>query len=117
MLPPETSNYFFWLATSLLTGTLIATYTLPQAGRARTNGGATFGSGFLGLLAAGCPVCNKLVVLLLGVSGALNYFAPIQPMLGAAGLLIAGVAVFVRLRSAQRACQISMSSSTSAAAG
>lgn len=105
MIAPEASNYFFWIATSLLTGSLLATLLLPRLGAARPEG-AGFGSGLLGLLAAGCPVCNKLVVALLGVSGALNYFEPIQPLLGAAGLLIAGAALFIRLRSARRACRL-----------
>ena len=105
MIPPGPSNYFFWISTSILTGALFATYVTPRMAGAGS-GGAGFGSGLLGLLAAGCPVCNKLVLLLLGVSGALSYFAPIQPLLGAAGLLIAGTALFVRLRGAKRACRI-----------
>ncbi len=38
------------------------------------------------VFAIGCPVCNKLVVLALGFSGALAYFEPIQPALALAGL-------------------------------
>ena len=34
----------------------------------------------LAFLAVGCPLCNKVVVLLLGASGALTYFEPIQPL-------------------------------------
>ena len=42
------------------------------------------------MFAISCPVCNKLVVLALGTSGALTYFAPIQPLLGflSVGLLL-----------------------------
>ena len=105
MLPAETSNYFFWVASSVLTGILLATYVLPRKTRERI-AAASAGSGFLGLLAVGCPVCNKLVIALLGVSGALNYFGPMQPYLGAAGLLMAAAALFVRLRGARRACAI-----------
>lgn len=105
MIPPGFSNYFFWISTSLLTGALFATYVMPRV-TDRGPGGAGIGSGFLGLLAAGCPICNKLVLLLLGASGALNYFAPIQPLLGAAGLLVAGIALFFRLRDARSACRV-----------
>ncbi len=105
MIPPGLSNYFFWISTSIVTGALFATYLTPRMGGSGS-GGAGFGSGLLGLLAAGCPVCNKLVLLLLGVSGALHYFAPIQPLLGAAGLLIASTALFIRLRGAKLACRI-----------
>lgn len=105
MTPAGTSNYFFWVASSVLTGALLATYVLPRAARNRI-AAASAGSGYLGLLAVGCPICNKLVVALLGVSGAFTYFAPIQPVLGAIGLLLAGAALFVRLRGARRACAV-----------
>jgi hypothetical protein len=105
MIPPEASNYFFWISTSILTGALLATYALPRAARDRA-AGAGIGGGALGLLAAGCPVCNKLVVLLLGVSGALTYFEPIQPILGALGLVLAAAALAVRLRGVRRACAV-----------
>jgi hypothetical protein len=105
MFPAETGNYFFWVGSSILTGILLATYVLPRETRDRI-AAASAGSGLLGLLAVGCPVCNKLVVAMLGVSGAFNYFAPMQPYLGAAGLLMAAAALIVRLRGAQRACTI-----------
>lgn len=108
MTPATTSNYLFWVASSVLTGALLATYLLPRGTRDRI-AAASAGSGYLGVLAVGCPVCNKLVVALLGVSGAFNYFAPIQPLLGAIGLAMAGVALVVRLRGAQRACSIAAS--------
>ncbi|MBS1895406.1 MAG: hypothetical protein JST59_29250 [Actinobacteria bacterium] len=105
MTPAGTSNYLFWVASSLFTGVLLATYALPRATRDRI-AATTAGSGILGLLAVGCPVCNKLVVALLGVSGAFTYFAPIQPVLGALGVLLAAVALWIRLRGARRACAV-----------
>jgi predicted membrane protein len=105
MTPPGFSNYFFWVTSSILIGALLATYALPRAGpNMVTYSGA--GSGLLGVLAVGCPICNKLVVALLGVSGALEYFAPIQPLLGAAGLAVAAIALVIRLRGARRACAV-----------
>lgn len=106
MLAAEPANYFFWVSTSIVSGALLATYALPRLEGTRRVAGAGFGSGTLGLLAVGCPICNKLVVTLLGVSGALNYFAPIQPLLGAAALLLATTALALRLRAAQRACVV-----------
>lgn len=103
MIAAEPVNYGWWIATSVLVGPLLATYLLP--GRERF-GSISIGSGVLGTLAAGCPVCNKLVVALLGVSGALEYFAPLQPILGAAGVVGAAAALYVRLSSAKRACQL-----------
>jgi len=49
-------------------------------------------------LAIGCPVCNKLVVGLLGVSGALSVWAPIQPALAVLSVGALLVAVIIRWR-------------------
>ena len=57
-------------------------------------GVASFGA----FLAIGCPVCNKLALLLLGTSGALSIWAPIQPVLGAASLALLTATVVWRLR-------------------
>jgi hypothetical protein len=50
------------------------------------------------VLAVGCPICNKIVVLLLGVSGALTIFQPLQPVLALAAMVLLGYALFLRLR-------------------
>ena len=63
--------------------------------RARDTSGRTVGATLLSTFAVGCPVCNKLVVAVLGVSGALTYWAPTQPLLGvlSVGLLAAGLLI------------------------
>lgn len=60
---------------ALALGLLVATYTVRgERGSDRSLAAGT-GGGLAGVLAIGCPVCNKLVVLALGASGALTYFA------------------------------------------
>ena len=53
-------------------------------------GRRTIWGGFTSFLAVGCPVCNQAVVALLGTSGALAWWAPVQPVVGlaAVGLLL-----------------------------
>ena len=96
MTAVEPEQYVFWIATSLLTGALIATYVLPELRHGIA--GPSAGAGLLGVFAVGCPVCNKLVVTLIGTSGALNYFAPIQPVIGLAAVALAGWALWARYR-------------------
>src|SRR5699024_8091455 len=48
--------------------------------------------------AVGCPVCNKIALLALVYSGALTWFAPLQPLLAVTALALAGWALAVRLR-------------------
>jgi hypothetical protein len=105
MTPIRAFDYLFWITNSVLTGVLLATYLLPRLSQSNV-ATAGAGTGLLTVFAVGCPICNKLVVSLLGISGALNYFAPIQPLLGIAGLATASVAIVVRLRGARGACEI-----------
>jgi len=89
------------VALSLLTGALVATYVVAgQSGAGVPRAG--FGSGVLGWFAVGCPVCNKLVLLLLGASGATRVFEPVQPVLGVAAVVLAMAALFVRVRAIRR---------------
>ena len=94
------------VALALLAGALAATYAMtghPAAGAKR----AGVGSGVLGWLAVSCPACNKLIVVLLGASGATTTFAPLQPALGAAAVALAAAALAVRVRSMRRgACPV-----------
>jgi hypothetical protein len=102
------SNYFFWASTSIVTGALLATYALPRVVKDRA-AEAGLGGGFLAYLAVGCPLCNKAVVALLGASGAVTIFQPIQPFLGAIGLILASIALGIRLRGIRRGCRLDYS--------
>ena len=105
MTPVTWWDYPVWVLSAVLVGLTAGTYVRgSDAGDfGRDRRGRTAGATLLSAFAVGCPICNKLVVAALGVSGALTYFAPLQPLLGliGVGLLAAGLAV--RLRFA-RAC-------------
>jgi len=62
-------------------------------------------AGLLSFFAVGCPVCNKLVIVALGTTGALQWFEPVQPVLAVASIVLLGWALRSRLRSAS-ACPI-----------
>ena len=82
MTPTRPMDYVFWLAGSVLIGLLLA---LPRTKGNERNG--LIGGVATGL-AVGCPVCNKLVVALIGVAGALDVFAPFQTILGFAAMAL-----------------------------
>ena len=98
MTPVRTQDYVFLAATALLAGLLAASYALPRSHACSVEQGKTTFGGFLSFLAIGCPTCNKLVVLLMGTSGALNIFEPVQPLLGMASLGLLALAVWLRWR-------------------
>ncbi len=123
-IPPEPFAIAVWLVSAPLMGLLGATYT-ARAVRARATMSAVALVPFGGLddrqgttigtvaslgafVAIGCPVCNKIALVLLGTSGAMTLFAPIQPIIGAASLmLLAGTLAWrFRLRARGGACPI-----------
>jgi hypothetical protein len=103
MTPVRTQDVVFLALTVALAGVLAASYALPQSRACALQEGKTTAGGLLSFLAVGCPTCNKLIVLLLGSSGALNIFQPIQPLLGIASLILLGVAIWFRWRPVLRA--------------
>jgi hypothetical protein len=130
-IPPEPFAIAVWLASAPLMGILLATYLVPppvapvalaagpipgQAPDRPLGSDAAeqrrsllgYAGGLAAFLAIGCPVCNKIVLVALGTSGALTIWAPLQPLLGAASLVLLAGALTWRLRARARggACPI-----------
>lgn len=91
------------IATAALAGLVTATYVrTPTAAEKRDRpAGASMIGGLLGFFAVGCPVCNKLVLLALGYSGALQFFGPVQPVLALASVGLLAWALVTRVRREQ----------------
>lgn len=100
MTPTRPQDYVFLTATALVAAAIGATYAHQSA--CLWQEGKVTASGVLAFLAVGCPICNKVVVLLLGVGGALEYFAPVQPVLGLTSVALLGFTLFLRLRAIRR---------------
>lgn len=118
-IPPVWWNYPVWILTSVLSGMLVATYVREDrraaasspagvgvvgydddtdTAQARRSSRIGFVGAFLAWFAVGCPVCNKLALLALGYSGALTWFAPVQPLLALVALALTVVALVARLK-------------------
>lgn len=99
-VPPRSIDYPIWIITSLLIGLVLAIRTdavveqrsLPESAKSLEPNNIstleeklqtrTLMSGFASFLAIGCPVCNQVVVALVGTSGALAWWSPVQPVIG-----------------------------------
>jgi len=117
-IAPVWWNYPVWIITSALSGMLIATYVAPgtpadgsarapAAGERASRRDGRFGlaGGILAWFAVGCPVCNKIALIALGYSGAITWFAPVQPFLAVGALIFTTVALLRRLQG-QVACDV-----------
>jgi hypothetical protein len=111
MTPVLWWNYPVWAVSSVLEGLLVATYirigapapaedTADARPEPHPRTARAVAAGVLSAFAVGCPICNKLVVMAIGVSGALSYWAPAQPVLAVASLALLTHALVRRLRTA-----------------
>jgi hypothetical protein len=109
--------YWVWLASAPLAGLVFATYAAPVPGGSWPVPATGDRDGFLAslaglgvFLAVGCPICNKVALVLLGTSGALTIFGPFQPVLGVLSLVALAATLWWRMRTRGRACEVSGSS-------
>lgn len=115
-VPVQWWNHPALALTAVLAGLVLSTYVRPSAaspaaspstqppGTVRDGRMGALG-GVLSFFAVGCPVCNKLVLVLLGSSGALSYWAPLQPLFAVASVALLAEAALRRL-STQRLCPV-----------
>lgn len=96
MIPTTSSDYVFYAISAVLMG---LTWAIPVSSSKQPSHKRFFAGGVGTVLAVGCPTCNKLVLLLLGSGGALNYFAPLQPVIGVLALILLVTALWKRLES------------------
>lgn len=107
MTPTRTQDYLIWAATALLVGLIAGTFA---ASRGSTQKGLLSG-GLLSFLSIGCPICNKLVVALIGLSGALTFFAPLQLYLGLIAVGLLAWTLWIRMQSLAGNCPVSLPAS------
>ncbi|MFW2383043.1 MAG: hypothetical protein ACN4GZ_14915 [Acidimicrobiales bacterium] len=101
-------DYVIWVITSALIG-LVFAIRLPDSRREEEEWSdvRTAWGGFVSFLAVGCPVCNQAVVALIGTSGALSWWAPVQPIVGIVAIGLVLWALRTRLATYQlTACPI-----------
>jgi len=80
-VPPRPIDYVILVVTAGLIGLILAIRP-AISGVTEAQERRTMWSGFVSFLAVGCPVCNQAVVALVGTSGALSWWAPVQPVVG-----------------------------------
>lgn len=110
VVPTTPQDYAIWIVSALLLGPLLSLMTLypmpSQKAAPRTRSLAGIGGALLSFFSVGCPVCNKVVVLLLGLGGAMTIFNPLRPFLGLASIVLLGITLFLRVRVVRYGCRL-----------
>ena len=105
-IPPTAWAWPVLIVTSLLAGLVAASYVARKDTHAATRSGVLGTTGAIAsFFAVGCPVCNKLVLVALGYSGALQFFEPLQPYLAAGSIALLTTALVMRIRR-ERSCPL-----------
>ncbi|CAN5118075.1 hypothetical protein BH09ACT11_BH09ACT11_15350 [soil metagenome] len=102
------------LTSSVLGGLLVATYVGSPAAIGEQGSRRGWVGGLLTYFAVGCPVCNKLVLLLLGSAGAVTWFEPVQPVLQVLAVVLLVWALDIRLKG-ELSCTVPTPSATPSA--
>ncbi|RMF90462.1 MAG: hypothetical protein D6736_06700 [Nitrospinota bacterium] len=87
-------DYLFLTLTSGLLGTYLSLHLFQRRQGRGACTVAAYGGGVGGFLGFGCALCNKPLLLLLGVSGVLTYIEPYRPLIGSLGIGLMGYAVY-----------------------
>jgi hypothetical protein len=103
MTPVRPQDYVIWALSAALLGLIAGSYfaVRPEGGDGKIVSG-----GLLSAIAVGCPTCNKLVVALVGTSGALNVFEPLQLYLGVFSVILLVWALLNRARALKGICMV-----------
>ncbi|WP_241989084.1 hypothetical protein [Cryobacterium serini] len=98
-IPPTVWSWPVLTLSAVLAGLVTATYVAHPEGASfgRAAGRAGMAGWLVTFFAVGCPVCNKLVLLALGTTGAMQFFEPVQPYLAAASIVLLGWALYARM--------------------
>jgi hypothetical protein len=90
------------IVSAVLAGLVAATYVATPI-ETKREGKLGVAGGMVTFFAVGCPVCNKLVILALGTTGAIQWFEPVQPYLAVAAIGLLAWAFVARVRR-ERSC-------------
>lgn len=114
LTPTSLQDYVIWGISVALIGPIMALAMLyptiqkiAPSDRSITGSGRALAGTLLSIFAVGCPICNKLIVLLLGLGGAMTIFNPLRPFLGIASIALLGITLFLRVRVLRYGCPVS----------
>ncbi len=101
MIDKTTLDYFFLITSSALLGAYIGVHSYKKNVSKKCNLAAGSG-GVGGFLAFGCPICNKILVSLLGTATLLAYFEPYKQYLGFLSVGLLSGALYFKLKTKRR---------------
>jgi len=97
MIEVTTLDYVFLTTSSVLLGAYIGIHYYKKHTATKCEV-AAYSGGIGSFLAFGCPVCNKILILLFGATALMTYLEPYRPFLGFTSVAVLGGAVYWRVK-------------------
>ena len=101
MTPVYWYDYTFLVLTAFLSGAYIGLWHYNKNNQKNINSKCNYaatGGAVGGFFSFGCAICNKLLIWILGLSIVMNYFMPIQPILGVISAALLGYAIYIQAK-------------------
>jgi len=92
MIEATLLDYFFLATTSLLLGILISLKLYFKS--EKRVGARELAGGTAGFVAFSCPICNALLVALLGGTTIMAFIEPLRPLLGVVSVIILSYLIY-----------------------
>lgn len=98
MIPSVPLDYVFLALTSILVGAYAGLYFYGRQATTKSQSVTAYSGVIGGIVAFGCPICNKVFVMALGTTSVMTYIEPYRPIIGAISVAVMGLAVYVKAR-------------------
>lgn len=98
MIPARSLDYVFLLLNSGLIGAYIGVHAYEKHERSKRGDVLATTGSLTNILAVGCPICNKLLVALIGASAIMTYIEPARIWIGLLSTGLVGVALFLKIK-------------------
>lgn len=98
MIPARTLDYVFLLLNSGLIGAYIGVHAYEKHERSKRGDVLATTASLTNILAVGCPICNKILVALIGASAIMTYIEPARVWFGIVSAGLVGVALFLKIK-------------------
>lgn len=98
MFPAAMIDYLLLILTSVLVSAFIGLHVYEKSYRTSKESYVAAGGSAAGFFAVSCPLCNMLLVFLLGTGTVFAYVEPARPAIGAIGIVILALLLFIKTR-------------------
>tara|TARA_B100002003_G_C14155899_1_gene556495 strand:+ start:3046 stop:3471 length:426 start_codon:yes stop_codon:yes gene_type:complete len=98
MIQTSKLDYVFLISTSIMLGGYLTMNLYGKSKLGKKEDVVAMGGGITGLFAFGCPMCNAILITILGTGSIMFYYDYIRPLVGILSVCIIAFSMYFLLR-------------------